>query len=83
MAFEDILNRHHHCQVVIIPRYHKGKDRLIHGLYCQDHAKLIKWLSPNHSCDLQALGVEVLTPINTDRMSVMREKLKRQMGKFV
>jgi len=78
MAFEDILNKHHHCEVVIIPRFHKGKANLIPGLYCKDHACLIKWLTNRQSKQLQQSGVELLEPINTDKMSLMRQQLTYQ-----
>lgn len=80
MSFKDVLDRHHDCSVVILPRFHKGRDRLIDGLYCEDHCKLIKWLSPEHSQELQALGVERLTPINQDRVKVLQQKLTKIDG---
>jgi hypothetical protein len=78
MAFEDTLNRHHECQVVIIPRFHKGKPRLIHGLYCSDHSKLIKWLNPIQSVECQSLGVELLPPVKQDRIKLMQQKIARE-----
>jgi hypothetical protein len=27
MAFTDVLDNHHDCEVVIIPRFHKGKPK--------------------------------------------------------
>ena len=76
MSFNDTLDRHHTCSVVILPRFHKGKDRLIDGLYCEDHCKLIKWLSPQHSQELQQLGVERLDPIKQDRVKVLQQKIQ-------
>jgi hypothetical protein len=78
MAFSDILDHHHECEVVIIPRFHKGKPKLMHGLYCADHGKLIKWLSPEQSTECQQLGVELLEPVKQDRINLMREKIKRE-----
>ena len=76
MAFEDILDRHHSCNVVIIPRFHKGKPRLVHGLYCQNHCKLIKWLSQEQSQELSSLGVEVLEAISVDKLALARQQIK-------
>jgi hypothetical protein len=76
MAFTDILDRHHDCEVVIIPRFHKGKPRLIHGLYCCNHSKLIKWLSPAQSTDCQQLGVELLAPVKQDKVNLLRQEVK-------
>jgi hypothetical protein len=76
MPFTDILNRHHDCEVVIIPRFHKGKPRLIHGLYCSNHSKLIKWLSPEQSLDCQQAGVELLDPVPEDKMSLLKQDIK-------
>lgn len=70
MAFEDILNRHNNCEVVIIPRFHKNRPRLIHGLYCSNHCKLIKWLSPAESDTLVASGVEKLEPVPLDKIKL-------------
>ena len=78
MAFKDVLDRHHHCQVVIIPRYHKGKPHLVPGLYCSDHAKLIKWLSPDSAEELVSAGVESLEPIASDKMAHIREQVQRK-----
>lgn len=76
MSFEDTLNRHHECQVVILPRYHKNKPHLIPGLYCQDHGKLIKWLSPESAAELKQAGVEELEPIKIDKLKAMQQQLK-------
>ena len=78
MSFEDVLNSHNDCQVVIIPRYHKNRPRLVPGLYCQCHAKLIKWLNPEQQQELTALGVELLEPIAADRLALARQQLKWQ-----
>lgn len=78
MAFSDTLDRHHECEVVIIPRFHKGKPKLIHGLYCCNHSKLIKWLSPEQSRDCQQLGVELLPAAKEDRINLMRQQIKWQ-----
>lgn len=80
MSFEDILNRHHDCSVVILPRYHKHKPHLVPGLYCETHAKLIKWLSPENAKELVGLGVELLDPIKQDKVKVMQEQLRRGMS---
>ena len=79
MAFSDILDYHNNCEVAIIPRFHKGKPKLVHGLYCCSHGKLIKWLSPEQSQDCQTLGVEVLTPVLEDKIKLMKQQLKRQL----
>lgn len=75
MSFQDTLDRHHNCQVVIIPRFHKGRPKLVHGLYCTGHAKLIKWLTRDQSQELKTSGVELLDPINSDRMALIRQQL--------
>lgn len=77
MSFEDILNNHHDCSVVILPRYHKNKPQLVPGLYCETHAKLIKWLSPAHAEELKSLGVEELEPIKSDKIKAMQTQLAR------
>lgn len=77
MSFEDILNNHHNCNVVILPRYHKNKPSLIPGLYCETHAKLIKWLSHEHAQELKSLGVEELEPMKSDKIKVMQTQLAR------
>lgn len=79
MAFEDVLNNHHNCEVVILPRYHKNRSKLVPGLYCQKHSKLIKWLSPESAEELKQLGVEQLEPIKLDKIKVMAHQLKRGM----
>jgi hypothetical protein len=76
MSFEDILNNHHNCSVVILPRYHKNKPQLVPGLYCETHAKLIKWLSPQHAEELKSLGVEQLEPMNSDKLLVEQQLSK-------
>jgi hypothetical protein len=76
MAFSDILDHHHECEVVIIPRFHKGKPKLIHGLYCANHGKLIKWLRPEQSRECQQLGVELLAPVKEDRIKLMRQQIQ-------
>jgi hypothetical protein len=76
MAFSDILDHHHDCEVVIIPRFHKGKPKLMHGLYCVNHGKLIKWLSPEQSTDCQQLGVELLEAVKEDRMKLLHQDIK-------
>jgi hypothetical protein len=70
MAFSDILDRHSSCEVVIIPRFHKNRPRLIHGLYCANHCKLIKWLNPEESDVLVDSGVEKLEPVALDKMKL-------------
>ncbi len=67
MAFEDKLNKHNSHSVVILPRFHKGKERLIPGLYCEDCACLIKWLKPAHAKELIEIGVPKLEPIRADQ----------------
>ena len=79
MSFEDILDRHHDCKIVILPRFHKGKPRLIDGLYCEDHCKLIKWLTPLLSQELQKEGVECINPIKQDKIALMQQKLNTQV----
>ena len=63
MSFEDTLNKHNDHTVVILWRLHKNKLDPVPGLYCQDCAKLIKWLSLNEAEDLIKAGVEVLDMI--------------------
>lgn len=78
MAFEDILDRHHKCGVVIIPRFHKNRPRLIDGLYCETHGKLIKWLNPKESEVLVESGVEKLEAIKEDRFKLLRQRIKAE-----
>jgi len=79
MAFKDILDRHDKCEVVIIPRYHKNRPRFIHGLYCANHCKLIKWLSPEENQELIDSGVELLEPIKEDKMKLLKHKIMFEM----
>ena len=44
MSFQDVLDRHNNCDVVIIPRMWKNQIFPKMGLYCENHCKLIKWL---------------------------------------
>ena len=74
MAFEDKLNKHNSHSVVILPRFHKNKERLIPGLYCEECACLIKWLKPAHAKQLIQMGVPKLEPIQSDRISLKRLK---------
>ena len=76
MSFEDILNNHHDCSVVILPRYHKNKPQLVPGLYCETHAKLIKWLSPEHARELEQIGVERLEPMHSDKLLIEKQLSK-------
>lgn len=78
MSFKDILDRHHDCNVVILPRFHKNRNRLIDGLYCEHHCKLIKWLSPENSQELQELGVERIDPIKQDKIKLIKQKLETE-----
>jgi hypothetical protein len=75
MSFNDILDRHHNCRVVILPRFHKNRNELVDGLYCEDHAKLIKWLRTEHSEELQQAGVQRLDPIKQDKIKLIQKKL--------
>jgi hypothetical protein len=67
MSFEDILDRHSDHTVVILWRLHKNKLDPVPGLYCNDCAKLIKWLSLDEAEDLVNSGVEVLDMIPEER----------------
>ena len=67
------IEKHNDCNMVIIDRYHKGRPRLIPGLYCENHACLIKWLKPEHAKELEEIGVQHLGTIPGEP-----EKLKRQ-----
>ena len=59
MSFEDILNRHNDCKVVMMPRMWKNKVWPTMALYCQDHVKLIKWLSDHQYGELRGLVEEL------------------------
>ena len=72
MAFEDKLNKHNSHSVVILPRFHKYKERLIPGLYCEDCASLIKWLKPAHAKELIEMGVPKLEPSRADVESLLQ-----------
>jgi hypothetical protein len=63
MSFEHVLNIHNEHTVVILWRLHKNKLDPVPGLYCEDCAKLIKWLSLTEAEDLIDSGVEVLDMI--------------------
>lgn len=76
MALKDVFDQHHDCEVVIIPRFHKGKSKLIPGLYCCQHAKLIKWLSPRQSHECQQLGVEVLPAVKEDKIKLLQQNVR-------
>lgn len=69
MSFEDTLDRHHLCEVVILPRFHRNRPRLIPGLYCLNHGCLIKWLSQQHSDELRQSGVEYVEPLARERIA--------------
>lgn len=77
MSFNDVLNNHNDCEVVIIPRFVKGRPKLVPGLYCQCHCKLIKWLRPEEFKELSAAGVEVLEPVKADKTSLIRQELSK------
>lgn len=49
---------HDNCPVVIVNRYFKGRPDLVPGLYCEPHAKLIKWLSETDAQELEQIGIE-------------------------
>lgn len=75
MSFEDILNNHNDHTVVILWRLHKNKLDPVPGLYCQDCAKLIKWLSLDEAEDLIKAGVEVLSMIPEEE-TIWRRRLR-------
>lgn len=75
MSFEDILDRHSDHTVVILWRLHKNKIDPVPGLYCQDCAKLIKWLSLDEAEDLIQSGVEVLAMIPEEE-TIWHRRLK-------
>ena len=75
MSFEDTLNKHNDHTVVILWRLHKNKLDPVPGLYCQDCAKLIKWLSLNEAEDLIKAGVEVLDMI-AEEETTWRRRLR-------
>ena len=50
---------HDQCEMVIITRVIRPA-RLCPGLYCKEHATLIKWLSISEAMDLRNMGVEDL-----------------------
>lgn len=60
MSFENTLNRHNECEVVIIKRMIKNQLHPRAGLYCSNHCCLIKWLSDESYNELTSLGVEEL-----------------------
>lgn len=74
MANTKTLDKHHNHKVVILPRYHKGKPRLIPGLYCETCACLIKWLKPAHALELEGMGVDRLSPIQRDLDLLRKEQ---------
>jgi hypothetical protein len=75
MSFQDILNRHNDHTVVILWRLHKNKLDPVPGLYCQDCAKLIKWLNLDEAEDLIQSGVEVLDMI-PEEVAIWHRRLR-------
>lgn len=81
MAFKDVLDKHDSHTVVIIPRFIKGRPRLVPGLYCEDCGKLIKWLNEQVADELiRANGVEVLPTIKQDKIKLFQQQLNYRYG---
>lgn len=79
MSFKDILDRHHTHQVVIIPRFVRGRPQLVPGLYCEDCSKLIKWLNPQVADELASVdGVEQLQARKQDQIKLFQQQLMRK-----
>ena len=76
MSFNDTLDRHADHTVVIIPRLFKNRIEAVPGLYCQDCAKLIKWLSTAEEQELVKSGVEILPMLEEERRQLSIRKLK-------
>jgi hypothetical protein len=72
------IEQHNNCTMVIIDRYHKGKAKLIPGLYCENHACLIKWLTPSHAKELKQFGVEYLGTIPGEAQKAKLQALRRK-----
>lgn len=68
------IEQHENCTMVIIPRYHKGKPKLIPGLYCEDHGCLIQWLDHKTKDALVQIGVEDLGPIKEEMALISKKK---------
>ena len=64
------IEKHTHCNMVIIPRFHRGYDYLRLGLYCEHHKELIQWLNHNDYLELLKIGVEELEPTLKDIQSL-------------
>jgi hypothetical protein len=79
MSFENILNNHNDHTVVILWRLHKNKLDPVPGLYCQDCAKLIKWLSLDEAEELIQIGVEVLEMMKDEEAIWHRRLRLKQM----
>jgi hypothetical protein len=64
------IEKHTHCNMIILLRYHKGYDYLRPGLYCEDHKELIQWLNNDDYMALLKMGVEELQPTPEDIQSL-------------
>ena len=64
------IEKHTHCNMVIIPRFHRGYDYLRLGLYCEHHKELIQWLNHTDYLELLKIGVEELEPTSNDIQSL-------------
>ena len=72
------IEKHDNCNMVIIPRYHKGKPRLIPGLYCETHGCLIQWLTNYDYKELVKMGVEDLGPIAGEKEKLPKTWAQRR-----
>lgn len=75
MAYKDTLDKHHTHNVVIIPRFYKGRRYLVKGLYCEDCCKLIQWLKEPIANELIECGVELLPAVKEDKLKLLRQQL--------
>ena len=58
-SLDDFWNDHDQCQVGIFHKHFRNGD-IVPGLYCQNHGKLIQWLSWDVRDLLITEGVEQL-----------------------
>jgi hypothetical protein len=68
------IEKHDDCTMVIIPRYHKNRPKLVPGLYCENHGCLIQWLTTHDYKELKKMGVEDLGPIKGEAEQAQKNR---------
>jgi hypothetical protein len=77
MAHEPTLDKHHTHQIVIQPRFFKGRSYLVPALLCSDCNQWITWLRVNFAKELtEQYKVEWLEPCKKDRLKLLQQNLR-------